>query len=160
MLEGLVTSPFLMEGNAKADSGAKVALLEHDPQLAALGKQLAHRGWIYVRFLSELAKLFVRVARAVEALHQEAIQSDAPPPLHPTILGRKRMLKPISVAYLRQCRDEGRPPTPLFQLGYGPLWPSCWGRAERFCTRLRAFWQSLHIAPRPRGAQGTAWLEL
>ena len=70
------------------------------------------------------------------------------------------MLKPISVAYLRQCRDEGHPPTPLFQLGYGPFWPCRWERAERFCTHLRAFWQSLHIAPRPRGAQGMAWLEL
>ena len=158
MLEGLVTNPFLREGHAKADLGAKVALLEHDPQLAALGKLLAQRGWVYVRFLSELARLFVRVARAVETLHQEALQSDAP--LHPTIFGRKRMLKPISVAYLRQCRGEGHPPTPLFQLGYGPLWPSRWERAERFCTHLRAFWQSLHIAPRPRGAQGTAWLEL
>ena len=41
--EGLVTSPFLREGNSEADSGAKRALLEHNPQLNALGKQLAQR---------------------------------------------------------------------------------------------------------------------
>ena len=79
MLEGLATNRFLREGSAKADLGAETALLEHDPQLAALGRLLAQRGWIYVRFLSELAKLFVRIARAVESLHHEALQGDAPP---------------------------------------------------------------------------------
>ena len=70
------------------------------------------------------------------------------------------MLKPVPVAYSRQVRDDGHPPAPLFQLGYGPLWPSRWERAVLFCTHLRTFWQSLHIAPRPHGTQGTAWLEL
>ncbi|MFM7986363.1 MAG: hypothetical protein ACKPKO_44335, partial [Candidatus Fonsibacter sp.] len=83
----LVTSPYLREGNARADLGAKMTMLEHEPRLAVLGKLLAQRGWVYVRFLSELAKLFVWIARAVEGLHHEALQQDAP--LHPASFAKK-----------------------------------------------------------------------
>ncbi|MFM7074818.1 MAG: hypothetical protein ACKO3G_01970, partial [Planctomycetaceae bacterium] len=55
VLVGLVTNPGLREGNARADLGANVALTEHEPQLAVLGRLLAQRGSVYVRFLSELA---------------------------------------------------------------------------------------------------------
>ena len=63
--DGRITCAQLYAGNAKVDAVAKRALLEHDQQLAGLGPVLAQRGWLYVRFLTELASLFVRIARAV-----------------------------------------------------------------------------------------------
>ena len=49
--------------NVASDAAATEALLEHGPHLSALGKLLAQSGWLYDGFLSELARLFVRVAR-------------------------------------------------------------------------------------------------
>ena len=62
MRDGRILCTQLFAGNAKVGAVAKSALLEHDQQLAGLGPVLAQRGWLYVRFLTELARLFVRVA--------------------------------------------------------------------------------------------------
>jgi ribonuclease HI len=145
-------------GNERADGAAKCALVVHGPLLADFSRILAQRGWLYIRFLRELAQLFVRVAREVQAALEQARQSEAP--LHPNIFGRKRMLKPVPVELRRHALgDDGAAGDILFSLGQGPLWPSRWAQHEAFCGHLRDFWQSLLLRPRPRGQQGTAWME-
>ncbi|MFM7984976.1 MAG: hypothetical protein ACKPKO_37220, partial [Candidatus Fonsibacter sp.] len=54
-LEGRRTNDRLRAGNEMADSAAKGALAVHGPQLAELSRILAQRGWLYIRFLRELA---------------------------------------------------------------------------------------------------------
>ena len=123
LLAGRNTRGLLRAGNERADAAAKSALVVHGPLLAEFSSVLAQRGWLYIRFLRELAQLFVRVAREVQAALDTARQSEAP--LHPTIFGRKRMLKPVPVELRRGAlggdRVEGAAP---LLLGHGPLWPS------------------------------------
>ena len=158
LLVGRCTNGHLRAGNERADGAAKCALAVHGPLLADFSRILAQRGWLYIRFLRELARLFVRVAREVQAALVQATQSEAP--LHPTIFGRKRMLRPVAVELRRHTLgDDGAAGDILFSLGQGPLWPSRWAQHEAFCGHLRDFWQSLPLRPRPRGQQGTAWME-
>ena len=156
--EGRRTNDRLRAGNEKADSAAKGALAVHGPQLAELSRILAQRGWLYIRFLRELAQLFIRVAREVQKALEVARQSEAPLP--PTILGRKRMLRPVAVELRRQASwSEGAAGAAPFSLGQGPLWPSRWSQHIVLCGHIRDFWQSLVLRPSPRGEQGTSWME-
>jgi hypothetical protein len=82
LLAGRCTSGHLRAGNERADAAAKGALAAHGPLLAEFSRVLAQRGWLYIRFLRELAQLFIRVAREVQAALEMARQSEAPPSPH------------------------------------------------------------------------------
>ena len=155
MLEGLATNRFLREGSAKADLGAETAVLEHDTQLAALGRLLAQRGWIYVRFLSELAKLFVRIARAVESLHHEALQGDAPP-FTPPDAGESVCSSQFPLPTYDNAGTKVTPQPLLSSSVMGPFGLPAGNGPSASVPTSGPFRQSLHIAPRPRGEQGTA----
>jgi hypothetical protein len=67
---GLVTTSEFRKHNEVADQAAKAAVLQHPAPLRGFIRVMTGRGKMYIRFLQELAKLFVRIARAVEAAYE------------------------------------------------------------------------------------------
>jgi len=78
---GLVTTEWLRLHNGKADEAAREATQQHPALLRKFIDVMAGRGKLYIRFLQELTKLYVRVARAVEQAYGTAVgATEAPLP--------------------------------------------------------------------------------
>ena len=77
----LVTTEWLLLHNGKADEVAREAVQHHPALLRKFIDVMAGRGKLYIRFLQELAKLYVRVARAVEHAYSTVVgATEAPLP--------------------------------------------------------------------------------
>jgi hypothetical protein len=130
---GLVTTSQFRKHNEVADQAAKAAVLQHPAPLRGFIRVMRGRGKMYIRFLQELTKLFIRIARAVEEAYDNA-------PLA-SIYGRRRMARAEAVALAIRAPglERGQP----LGLGYGPHLPSQWAGQAGFLESLRAFWANL-----------------
>ena len=150
LAEGVVTREPLRQHNDVVDAAAKRATKEHAEEVIALIEVMAPRSRNYLRFLQELAKLFVRVARLVEFKHKEVAQAEGPPPVG--TFGKRCMARTIEV---RLLGDEGAAELrPLGRLGeaHGPRRHSRWANSMHFGDRLSAFWADLDLRHEARGA--------
>ena len=153
---GYITTSRLREHNGLADKAAQEAVLQHPIMLRQFIDVQAKRGRLYIRFLQELAKLFVSIAKAVEEAYDKTVGGEATPPA--SIFGKRRMarVEPVTLALRAPAGGEGQ----ALQLAYGPLPFSSWQGHESFIANLRGFWAALTFRPRARGVQGTTWVEL